>query len=83
MVSYGDRNDLVFSQSTLYLLILLNTETNVNLDINYVMISSYQLLIMKLNRKYACTLIKINKFISDPEMHFSVLKGLYFEREFA
>jgi len=35
MVSYGDRYDLVFSQSTLYLLVLLTTETNVNLDIKY------------------------------------------------
>ena len=47
MVSYRDRNDLVFSQSTLYSLILFTMETNVDLDINYVMISAYQLLIIK------------------------------------
>jgi hypothetical protein len=47
MVSYGDRNDLVFSQSTSYSLILFTMETNVDLDINYVMISAYQLLIIK------------------------------------
>ena len=47
MVSYGDCNDLVFSQSTLHSLILYTMETNVDLDINYVMISAYQLLIIK------------------------------------
>ena len=47
MVSYRDCNDLVFSQSTLYSLILFTMETNVDLDINYVMISTYQLLIIK------------------------------------
>jgi len=66
MVSYGDRSDLVFSQSTSYSIVLFITERNVNRNINYVMISAYQLLIIQLNRKYVCTLIRINMFIRDP-----------------
>lgn len=47
MVSYRDRNDLDFSQSTMHSLMLFTMETNVDLDINYVMISAYQLLFIK------------------------------------
>ena len=90
MVSYGDRNDLVFSQSTLYSLMLFTTERNVDLDIHYVMLSFDQLSIiqkirMHLNKNkyvYKWSWHALNlKFMSMRKIQFRM--GLYFEREFA